>query len=536
MKSLKEVRTQLEELPPGIREGILRILMERPDMAEETLKELPKILRIERGRASLETFARTYLPHMMPQATPDWHLDLDSLIERMYIENKQGVIVAAPRGFGKTARLGQFRALHAALYKRHRFIVVIGSSEDRAQLLLQPIKQELETNALIREDFGDLEGDKYDPAQVWNSSTLTLTWPHRSGEKKKTARGSRPKLGDIVTIAARGAGSALRGLRVGSERPSLLILDDTEVDESVSTPLQREKMWQWLTAEVIPMLDPVSGKLIVIGTILHSDSMLSRLLKDDRHYLTATYRALGKDNTSLWPERFSAERLMEIRDTIGPRVFAQEYQNLPYAAGAQIFRPEWFRPYTRGQVVWHDGSWYFGEKPLRIFQAIDPAISDAVDADFFAAVTIGVTEDRDIVVMDAFAKRGMDFPSQVDFVKSYYESFLPQRVGIEDVHYQRALRQEVLRRESIPIRPIKVGPKTSKYERITSTDVHFANGKVFIRQAQDYEEGQVDPTGTLDWRIHSRVFPLFEQLIQYPSGAHDKEIVVFKLRSLLETP
>lgn len=545
MPSVREILSQIEDLDEEAREPVVRLLLAHPEMAEEVLQNLPQLIRVEKGRYDLESFARTYLPHMVEQKTPEWHFELDRMIERMYTEGKQGVVVAAPRGFGKSARLGQFRALHSALYKRSRFVLVISNTDDQAQLLLQPIKQELETNQLLRQDFGDLQGDKYEPSQIWNSQTLTLTWPRRDGKGKKNTRSVvRPYAGEMTMIAARGAGGALRGMRFGAYRPSLVILDDSEDKEDISSPLQREKMWNWFTTEVLPMLDPECGKVIVIGTILHADSTLARLLQDDTHYLTKVHRAIREDGTSLWPERFSVERLMELKETMGPAKFAQEYMNAPFAGDAQVFKPEWFRSYGPGEVLYRDGAWRFRERPMRVFQAIDPAIADTVRADYFAAVTIGITEDRDIVVMDAFAKRGMDFPSQVEFVKDYYEKFLPERVGIEDIHYQRALRQEVLRRAEIPIKPVKSGPKTSKIERIMAIDVHFANGKVFLRRAGDLEPGHLDPAGVLDWRIHDRHYLLYEQLVQFPSSAHDDladalEMAIslsgIKMRSLPDT-
>lgn len=938
---------------------VLQQLNDHPDLTDEVLAALPKIIRVEGGRHDIERFARTYLPHMMESRTPEWHFQLDRLIERMYSENRQGVVVAAPRGFGKSTRLGQFRVLHSALYRRHRFILVISSTDAQAEMLLRPIKQELETSPLIRQDFGNLVGSDYEPPQTWNSTTLTLAWPDTSRPAKKTVRNEHPYLKDATMIASRGVGGALRGLRFQQYRPDLVICqpagekvltpdemkniedvtpgdrvrthtgvwtevsqvrsrlytgdlisvsvagalkphrmtaehkvwaipctvktspaqniysypselprwieardlkphdlvvhpvdtevlgatdvenlfidicgeeavrsseitetdtdnhivnsrsahrpfrpdevqfvhnpefwrlvgyfigdgtfsskdercgvafyfskaerhlaqdvcriserlwghhstpllnsagnqwvahvsyrplfsffrslyvgshpamknlpvwaerlpvecqreflygyfqsdghkvkkrlgsysptivsvslpllervqrmawrlgvtssirwlrkepkssvicgrlcvsrvaydihfgtefyasvlrepyqtvsgrrnrprqwisdgkvfatvsevtsepvtdlpvynftvehedhsyvglhiathncDDTEIRENVATPEQRAKIWEWFTSEIIPMIDPVHGKLIVIGTILHSNSLLTKLLSDENHYLTATYRAINPDGTSLWPERFTVERLEEIKATVGPRAFAQEYMNIPFATDAQVFKPEWFRPYGVGDVRFDENSrrWTFQGRPLRVFQAIDPAISDSMDADYFAACTIGVTDDRDVILMDVQARRGMDFPSQVAFVKDYYLDFRPLRVGIEEVAYQRALRQQILREASIPIKAVKQETKVHKQQRIIALDVHLANGKFFIRAASDGEPGVDDPSGTLRWRIHRDFFPFFDQAVKYPTEEHEDMLDALEMAmriagiSLMSTP
>jgi hypothetical protein len=81
---------------------------------------------------------------------------------------------------------------------------------------------------------------------------------------------------------AKGMLTRIRGARSRSARPDLLLLDDAENDENVATPEQRAKTWLFLFRALLPMLDPKTGTFIAAGTLLHHESMLSRLLKAER--------------------------------------------------------------------------------------------------------------------------------------------------------------------------------------------------------------------------------------------------------------
>ncbi len=489
---------------------------------KSAIDRAPSLLRVERCRHSVEAFGRTYFPELMADKTPDWHFELDRMVEELYQPDpeKRGAVIAAPRGHGKTARISQLHTLHSLLYGRDKFIVLISSTDERAEETVRPLKSALETNELLRKDFGNLVGSDYYPQQAWNSTNLILTWP--SGETKVGARSERPKVGRTAALVARGVQSKLRGLRHNSWRPTAVVLDDAEAEEDVASPTSREAILHWLYAEVSPMLDPRLGKMIVVGTILHFDSLLSKLLKRSDVYHTKIYRAIQENNTPLWPEHFSLERLEQKRLEVGSRLFSQEYLNNPLAEGTRVFKPEWFRPYTADEVEYdeHMRCWKWRGEPLRVFQGVDPAISDRQRADDFARVTIGVTEKLDIIVLDV-THGHFDFPTQVKMVEDGYLEWVPDRIGVEEVGFQRALRQQIWSERALPIKPMNNGGTGKKSLRITALDTHFEAGHVYIRKATNDEVGGFDFSGTLPWKIHHNVLPLFQQLVEYPDSAHD---------------
>src|SRR5205823_2487179 len=142
---------------------------------------------------------------------------------------------------------------------------------------------------------------------------------------------------------------------------------------------------------------------VMIGTILHYDSVLSRMLSPRFRdvYVQRTYRAYWDEDgvrKYLWPQRFTPDILEMERKRMGTLAFNAEYLNDPVDPETRIFRPEWVRWYYGHEVQFRKGRWYYRDQPLQIIQAVDPAVKekDQEKNDYFAHITIGVTEESDV--------------------------------------------------------------------------------------------------------------------------------------------
>jgi hypothetical protein len=140
--------------------------------------------------------------------------------------------------------------------------------------------------------------------------------------------------GHKFRIQAKGSEQKVRGIKWGGKRPDLIVCDDLENDEIVMNPERRAKFARWFMNALIPCGSDTCS-IRVVGTILHLDSMLQRIL-DDPTWKHLFYQAEdGNFENILWPEQYSAERLKGIYrgykaqgDTEG---YAQEYRNTPRA-------------------------------------------------------------------------------------------------------------------------------------------------------------------------------------------------------------
>lgn len=103
-----------------------------------------------------------------------------------------------------------------------------------------------------------------------------------------------------IKVEGIGSGKKIRGRRHRNWRPDLITLDDVENDENVNTPEQRRKLASWYYKAVSKAGDTYTD-IVYIGTILHFDSLLSKVLKN-AEYDAVTYRAIISPavHTDLW--------------------------------------------------------------------------------------------------------------------------------------------------------------------------------------------------------------------------------------------
>ena len=329
-----------------------------------------------RAATDLEYFGKYYLPHYFSLPAPPFHRELDALWRERVMDGADPVrdacrilsktgtrtAVAAPRGHAKSTVMSLKNALHAALYGYKRYILLVSDTETQAVGFLDAIKSELEENPRILRDFGEQPGKK-----TWKTSSILL------------ANGCR--------IDAAGSGQKLRGRRNHERRPDLILCDDIENDEGVRTAEQRDKLAAWFYKAVCKSGDRYTD-ILMIGTVLHHDALLARVLKNPG-FQSRTYRAILSDSASplwddwerlytdladerrertahaffyrhrkemltgarvLWPEKLSYYDLRVMRLAEGESAFQSEMLNQPVNPDDCLFSPQWFRFYNPAEL------------------------------------------------------------------------------------------------------------------------------------------------------------------------------------------
>ena len=128
----------------------------------------------------LEYFGRAYLSHYFVNPSPAFHKELDEvwingvmkgmnpLEQAKRISRMEGCrkAIQAPRGHAKTTTFTFKDSLHASLYGYKHYIILLSDSSEQAEGFLAGIKDEIEENGAIREDFGNQKG------KVWKSSVI----------------------------------------------------------------------------------------------------------------------------------------------------------------------------------------------------------------------------------------------------------------------------------------------------------------------------------------------------------------------------
>lgn len=301
---------------------------------------------------SLRKFADTYFHHRFYLPWSPDHIQVIDRLEEAVLRGGRFAL-AMPRGSGKTS-LCEVACLWAALIGRHPFILLIGSCNDHATEMIQAIKEELQINPLLAEDWPEV----CFPISALEDRANRCKGQHTRGKKTRivwgqekivlpTVEGSRAS---GVAIRVAGITGRIRGAKKESIRPSLVLLDDPQTDASAASESQCEKRQRIISGAVLGLAGP--GKKITAlctVTVVRRGDLADRLL--DR---TQNPEWTGKrfqlvyqfpTNTPLW-EKYATLRADEFRNGgDGSQATTFYRQNrADMDAGAVVGWPERFNP------------------------------------------------------------------------------------------------------------------------------------------------------------------------------------------------
>ena len=262
------------------------------DIAAEGWVHEPKnVARKDDCRRSFRRFCEQYFSQTFHLAWSQDHLKVITKIEQAVLEG--GLFaMAMPRGSGKTT-LCETACLWALLYGHRDFVALIGSDEDHAADMLDSIKSEMENNDLLEEDFSEvcgpiraLEGIHQRAAgQLYRGARTHIGWTAK--EIILPTIDSAAGAGGIIKVA--GITGRIRGMKHKradgmAVRPSLVLLDDPQTDESARSPSQCATREQILAGAILGLAGPgrkIAGLMTL--TVVRPDDMADRILNREKH-------------------------------------------------------------------------------------------------------------------------------------------------------------------------------------------------------------------------------------------------------------
>jgi hypothetical protein len=387
-------------------------------------------------------------------------------------------VIAAPRNWGKTSVFDLAFAARNILFKERKVIMLVSCSSGHAVQQSENLKNKLLSNPLIAPIFGAIH-----PGDVPGVSFNMEKWTTAGG----------------VTVIPVGAGQAIRGTLIQDSRPDLIIVDDLEDKDEVRNEELRKRLDQWLWSDLMGMFDKSNpmNKLVVIGTVLHEDSILSRLLKNpDFHSLRIE---MCDDNyVSNWPEYLTTEqvRAMAAEYERAGRLdeFYREFRNLPIALETAHFNRAMFQYYEERDLP----------RDLEHIVIMDPAKTVNANSDYTAIIGLGIDYQKPaIYVRDLVMKRL--YPDQmVSEAFAMADRLQTATIGVEvtslNEFITHPIEEEMIRRGRF-YEILHLKARGKKEDRIGALSPYYRRRVVYHNAAV--------------------CEPLEAQLISYPMSQHD---------------
>lgn len=388
----------------------------------------------------------------------------------------------APRNMGKSTWWFLILPLWAATHGHVKFAAAFASSAGQAETHLATYKREIDSNDLLRQDFPDLCTAARRPSGANVADTQSM-YVSKAG----------------FVFAARGIDSSNLGMKVGEQRPDLLLCDDIEPDESSYSADQAGKRLTTLIDSILPL--NVYARVVISGTVTMPGSIVHQLSKHARgiesadwiteekfaaHYTPPIVERRDGRRRSVWPAKWPLPYLESIEHT---RSFAKNYANDPMGADGDLWTPDDFR-YPGDE----------GPDPItRMMLSIDPAVTAKKGSDFTGlAVVSWSAEKRRCTVHAATAVKIPPGVHMRNRVLALLDEWPEIGLILLEVNQGQDVWQSVFHHMPVKVKTVnQTEPKFSRAEGVLN---HYQRGRV----------------------IHARrLVDLEQQMCAFPKAPHD---------------
>ncbi|PZT47301.1 hypothetical protein B6S12_09720 [Helicobacter valdiviensis] len=444
-----------------------------------------RVQRVLEG--GFKAFVFEYFPHhinFIKQESSKFRNFVYDNIDTLSSKNNH-LCFKAYRGSAKTTLLVRLYTLYSLLSNQKQYALIISSTLDIAGESIATLKLELEENAKLIFDFEITQGD------LWSSDAIVFN-----------------TFGIYKKIKAFGSGKKIRGTNYLGKRPDLIICDDIENDENVESKTQRDKLYKWFNKAILKLVARTQKDYLylVVGTILHQDSLLNRLNEDKRfliydfplvlsfpnnldlidknNILRSDLKGFLLDDENLDKIEILKEYFADVES------FYSEYQNKALSSEAAIFSE--YQTYT------NDFEYDC------VFLGIDPALGKA-KGDYFAIAELKKSGKNKFFLKASGFKVS---PSKmIDVILRLYLKYISLgkvvKIAIETIAFQEFFKDK-LKEEALKLGIIlsvcELKNKIAKELRIDSLAPYINDGTILI-----------DPNSHL----------LIEEMLTYPKSAHD---------------
>jgi phage terminase large subunit-like protein len=405
-----------------------------------------KGLRINGLKNNFKDFVAYYFSHYSDSETPAFHVRIARKVRR---NKKYKGWLKWARGHAKSVVAIVLLPIWLWINGDLNFLLVVGQNEDKAITLLSDLQAEFEHNQRLINDFGPqkLQGS-------WETGFFTTI----SGFKAK----------------AIGMGQDPRGLRVGADRPDMVVADDWEIKETVKNPKRQDEYAEWFLRGVIPAMDNKNRRVLICQNHFAPRMIFSKIIAENESWdvdRVDAYNSVTYEPT--WKEKYERWFFKEVEEEIGSIRAQAEYNNTPMVEGT-IFTDE--------MIQWTS------LPPLKSMTAIvgiwDVAYGGTATSDYNAVRVWGLYQGKKYLI-DCFVKQSK-VKDALNWIATYQKE-LPIGVSVpfrfeaqfwNDEIYRNI--EEVEKAFKCNLNLVKMDRSTTKkFDRILEMHPQYQNSRIF---------------------------------------------------------
>jgi len=346
----------------------------------------------------LLTFIRLVAPHRVLGAV---HEEVIQWWTREDAKSHQ--LLLLPRGHQKSALIA-LRVAWEITRNPAVTILYISSTSGLAEQQLDAIKQIL-LSPTYRKYWPEMVEAQEGKRTLWNNSAIKVDHPIRKREQVRDP-----------TVFTAGLTTSVTGLHC-----DIAVLDDVVAPENAYTEEGRQKVAK--AYSLLSSIENPGASEWVVGTRYHPRDLYQSLMEmtedtfdedgnviDTANVYEVFQRVVETDGEFLWPRQqrqdgkwygFNQQILAKKKaQYLDKAQFYAQYYNNPNDPGNAPIDPSKFQYYDRKFIKQKDGYWFFKDRKLNVFAAIDFAFSRSKRADSTAIVVIGVDYEGNIYVLD----------------------------------------------------------------------------------------------------------------------------------------
>lgn len=287
---------------------------------------------------------------------------------------------------------------------------------------------------------------------------------------------------------ATGVGGAVTG-----KGADLLIIDDPHSEqEAISgdfNPDVYKKAYEWYITGPRQRLQPGAAIVLVMtrwSMIDLAGSILKRSMEsEDRvgEWEVIQFPAIMPSGKPLWPEFWSLDELLKVKQDISPSRWSAQYQQDPTADLSAILKRDWWKRWTHGRPPQVDS----------IITSWDTAYLKTERANYSACTTWGVFSGGDpdkpvphLIMLDAWRDK-VEFPDLKRVAIKHYKQWKPDMVIVETRAAGAPLIFE-MRAMGIPVTEFTPSRGQDKIARANAVADLFKSGMIWAPETRWADE------------------------------------------------